>query len=250
MQHHDIQLGIQYDGFNEIPVHLSMPDRRAHVHIVGKTGTGKSTLLRNLILQDIEAGHGVAIIDPHGDLARSLLDAIPSRRIQDKVYFDAGDTEFPVAWNLLKCEAGSEGRAIFSTAIHAHFVATLVALYCLYETRKDTYNIPQLLRRSKTESKFTPEEIAEFEILYARAKPLWAKVCVLRNKAFGHRSISLTVEEAFAEANVTPNEFSELIEVTKQLLNTVSRAYDGSSHVFNLSTQKDVIQMLDELSST
>lgn len=67
----------------------------------------------------------------------------------------------------------------FSTAIHAHFVATLVALYRLYETRRDTYNIPQLLRLAKTDSRFTPDEIAEFGALYARAKPLWAKVCVL-----------------------------------------------------------------------
>jgi hypothetical protein len=138
----------------------------------------------------------------------------------------------------------------FSTAIHAHFVAILIALYRLYEIRKDTYNIPQLLRRAKTDSKFTPDEIAEFETLYARAKPLWEKVYILRNNAFGHRSTSLTVEEAFAEADVTPNEFSELIEVTKKLMNTISHAYDKSFHAFNLRARQDVIRMLDDLSST
>lgn len=138
----------------------------------------------------------------------------------------------------------------FSISAHAHFVATLVALYRLYETRRDTYNIPQLLRRAKTNSRFTVGEIAEFEALYARAKPLWAKVCVLRNNAFGHRSTSLSVEEAFIEADVTPNEFSELIEVTKELLNAISHAYEKSFHAFNLGGRQDVIRMLDDLGSS
>jgi hypothetical protein len=63
-------------------------ERRQHVYIIGQTGTGKSTLLRNLILQDIEAGRGVAVIDPHGDLAQEILDHIPSWRTNDVVYFD------------------------------------------------------------------------------------------------------------------------------------------------------------------
>jgi hypothetical protein len=135
----------------------------------------------------------------------------------------------------------------FSTTIHAHFMAALVALYRLYETRKDTYNIPQLLRLTEADSKFLPEQIEEFKMLYARAKPLWAKVNILRNNAFGHRSTSLTVEEAFAEADMAPNEFTELIDVTKELLNAVSHAYDRSFHVFNLGARKDVLRMLDDL---
>ena len=56
--------------------------------MIGKSGTGKTTLLRNLIVQDIEAGHGVAVIDPHGDLATELLDCIPKHRTDDVVYFN------------------------------------------------------------------------------------------------------------------------------------------------------------------
>ena len=59
---------------------LERDDRRQHVYCIGKTGTGKTTLLRNLILQDIYAGHGVGLIDPHGDLAHDLLDYIPPWR--------------------------------------------------------------------------------------------------------------------------------------------------------------------------
>src|SRR5437868_3677860 len=61
-------------------------DRRQHVYCVGQTGTGKTTLLRSLILQDIYAGRGVGVIDPHGDLAHDLLDHIPSWRTDDVVY--------------------------------------------------------------------------------------------------------------------------------------------------------------------
>ena len=69
--------------------------------MIGKTGTGKSTLLRNLILQDIAAGEGVGVIDPHGDLADELLDHIPPRRTDHVVYFNPADQDFPIGLNLL-----------------------------------------------------------------------------------------------------------------------------------------------------
>jgi hypothetical protein len=69
--------------------------------MIGKTGVGKTTLLRNLILQDIEAGEGVGVIDPHGDLAEELLDYIPPRRTDHVVYFNPADFEYPIGLNLL-----------------------------------------------------------------------------------------------------------------------------------------------------
>lgn len=94
-------------------------DRRAHTYIVGKTGTGKSSLLKNIIEQDLAAGRGVALIDPHGDLAESLLDAIPRHRFGDVTYFNAGDTEFPVAWNILSIAAGDNPALIASGVVAA-----------------------------------------------------------------------------------------------------------------------------------
>src|SRR6266446_6052797 len=76
-------------------------DRRQHLYAIGKTGTGKTTLLRNLICQDIENGHGVGVIDPHGDLAEELLDCIPSWRTDDLLYFNPADSAFPVGFNLI-----------------------------------------------------------------------------------------------------------------------------------------------------
>ncbi|MCF7812155.1 DUF87 domain-containing protein [Candidatus Gracilibacteria bacterium] len=77
-------------------------DRRRHVYIIGKTGMGKSTLLENMIFSDIEAGKGVAVIDPHGDLAEAVLRFVPKRRTNDVVLFDPSDKQFPVAFNILE----------------------------------------------------------------------------------------------------------------------------------------------------
>jgi len=77
-------------------------DRRRHVYVIGKTGVGKTTLMENMLRQDIMNGKGVALVDPHGDVAESLLDAIPKNRINDVVYFDPGDVDYPIAFNVLE----------------------------------------------------------------------------------------------------------------------------------------------------
>lgn len=77
-------------------------DRRRHMYVIGKTGMGKSTLLENMIFADIQAGRGVAVVDPHGDLAEAVLNFVPSRRTNDVVIFDPSDREWPVAFNMLE----------------------------------------------------------------------------------------------------------------------------------------------------
>lgn len=77
-------------------------NRRGHIYIIGKTGTGKSTLIENLAVSDIRNKKGLALIDPHGDLAEKILHLIPKRRIKDVVYFNPGDLEFPIAFNPLE----------------------------------------------------------------------------------------------------------------------------------------------------
>lgn len=76
-------------------------DRSGHIYCIGKTGVGKSTLLLNMAISDIANGNGIGIIDPHGDLSETLLDYIPENRIRDVIYFNATDTEFPIAFNPL-----------------------------------------------------------------------------------------------------------------------------------------------------
>ena len=96
-----IFMGLRQEWGGESRFGMDAPERGQHVYVIGQTGTGKSTLLRNLILQDIEAGRGVGLIDPHGDLAQELLDHIPPWRTDDVVYFDAAARD-PLALNLFR----------------------------------------------------------------------------------------------------------------------------------------------------
>ena len=82
-------------------ISFSREERERHVYIVGKSGSGKSTVLLNLAMHDIMVGEGVAVIDPHGDLAEALIDAIPRERTHEVCYFNLADTEHPVGFNPL-----------------------------------------------------------------------------------------------------------------------------------------------------
>jgi len=86
----------------EKPFGIKLDDRRRHMYIIGKTGMGKSVMLKNLVIQDIIKGRGVAFIDPHGDSAEEILHFIPKNRINDVVYFNPADLENPVAFNILE----------------------------------------------------------------------------------------------------------------------------------------------------
>jgi hypothetical protein len=101
------------------PFGLLPEDRRQHVYCVGKSGTGKTTLLRNLIIQDIERGNGVGVIDPHGDLAEELLDSIPSWRTNDVVYFNPADLDYPIGLNLLQNVVPERRHRIASGVVNA-----------------------------------------------------------------------------------------------------------------------------------
>jgi hypothetical protein len=81
---------------------IRKPDRRAHMYIIGKTGTGKSTLLETLIMQDIENGEGLALLDPHGDLVEKVLRAVPENRKSDLIYFNIPDRENALGFNPLE----------------------------------------------------------------------------------------------------------------------------------------------------
>ncbi len=77
-------------------------DRRQHTYIVGKTGTGKSALISNMIIQDIANGEGVCVVDPHGELVEGILAKIPEERMDDVIYFNPADTDFHIGFNVLE----------------------------------------------------------------------------------------------------------------------------------------------------
>jgi hypothetical protein len=112
----------------ERPIFIGDDDRRRHMYVIGKTGTGKSQLLEELVMQDINAGKGVAVIDPHGDLITGIMSRIPVSRAEDVIYFDPSDTERPMGLNML--EAVTEEQK--------HFVVTSIVglMYKLYDPMK------------------------------------------------------------------------------------------------------------------
>src|SRR3990170_4496017 len=109
-------------------VHITESDRMRHIYIIGATGTGKSELLKDMILQDIKKGRGICFMDPHGDAVEDLLQMIPPERAEDVIYFRPSDSERPMGLNLL--EAKTEDQK--------HFAATAVInmMYKLFDPYK------------------------------------------------------------------------------------------------------------------
>jgi energy-coupling factor transporter ATP-binding protein EcfA2 len=119
MNDHPITIG-ERDGWGDPqPFGISTVDQRQHIYIIGKTGSGKTTLLLNLISQHIALGHGVGLIDPHGDLAEEILRHIPPHRADHLVYFNPGDIEFPIGLNLLANVAPDDRHLVASGIVGA-----------------------------------------------------------------------------------------------------------------------------------
>jgi hypothetical protein len=89
-------------------------DRRRHIWVVGKTGTGKSTLIANMVIDDLKKGRGVAVIDPHGDLCETVLDYIPKNRINETIYFNPADRQHPISINPLEVTTKEEAELVVS----------------------------------------------------------------------------------------------------------------------------------------
>jgi hypothetical protein len=95
-------------------------DRTRHMYVVGKSGVGKSTLLENMAIQDIQNGEGVAVLDPHGSFAEKMLDYIPEHRIKDVIYFAPFDTEYPLSFNVLE-DVGPDKRHLVVSGLMSTF---------------------------------------------------------------------------------------------------------------------------------
>jgi hypothetical protein len=100
-----------------VPVYLTSDQRVRHTHIIGSSGSGKSSLLFNLIRQDIEKGQGVAVLDPHGDLIDQILGIIPANRVNDVVLVDPSDVDFPIGFNILQAHSEEEKNLLASDLV-------------------------------------------------------------------------------------------------------------------------------------
>lgn len=147
-----------------------------------------------------------------------------------------------------------ENRAIleiyslfFKTSLHAHFVAMIVSLYRLYETRKDTVNLPQLIKLLKIKGSIPNPEFKRIESEIKKIKPLWIKVSVLRNYMFAHRSNALDYDKIFKKAKVKPCQLKQLIDESKRILNEITLLWNRSSLGSGLSSTKDTVNLLEDL---
>ncbi len=106
-------LGINRHRNHEVPVYMSSEDRLRHFYVIGQTGTGKTTLLRDMIIQDIENGEGCCFIDPHGSDVQDILARVPKHRYEDVVYFDPSHIERPMGMNMLEYDPRYPEQKIF-----------------------------------------------------------------------------------------------------------------------------------------
>ena len=108
----DVVVGVNKHHNTDTPIGLTEQERERHQYVIGGTGSGKTTMLQYQIVQDMKNGKGLAIIDPHGDMAETLLRHVPPERIKDVVYFNPDDLEYPIGLNLLELTTGLKGNEL------------------------------------------------------------------------------------------------------------------------------------------
>jgi hypothetical protein len=109
-----ILLGVSSYRGHTYEIRQKAGDRRRHSYIIGKSGGGKSVFMSSMIKQDIENGHGVCVMDPHGDLARECIEFVPKERAEDVIYFNPADYERPMALNMLEYDSGNPQQKTFA----------------------------------------------------------------------------------------------------------------------------------------
>ena len=113
-ENHDLMLGTNEHRSETMSVSLSSEQRLRHMYLVGASGTGKSTILLNMIIQDMQAGNGIAVLDPHGDLIDKILGFVPDKRVEDVIVFDPSDDQYPIGFNIIDAHSELEKTLLAS----------------------------------------------------------------------------------------------------------------------------------------
>ncbi|OGZ58743.1 MAG: hypothetical protein A3B96_03190 [Candidatus Spechtbacteria bacterium RIFCSPHIGHO2_02_FULL_43_15b] len=166
---------VNFRGDDREVAFLSRNDRRRHFYVIGQTGTGKSSLLEELIRQDIQNGEGVGVVDPHGDLVEHILSNIPKERVEDVVLFEPFDGDRPMGLNMLEYEtpeqkdfAVQEMVAIFQKLFPPEMIGPMFEHYmrnAMLALMADKANPGTLLEipRMFTDSEFMEERLRRVE---------------------------------------------------------------------------------------
>jgi len=190
-------------------------DRRRHTYIIGKSGTGKTTLIANMAIDDIRKGRGVAVIDPHGDLCNTILDYVPSSRINDVCYFNPADPEYVYPLNVLEAKNDSQKELIAS--------GVLSIFKKLYGTVSWGPRLEHILRNAVLTLVNTP------------GSDLTHIVEILTNKSFREKCVSQLTNQTLI--NFWRNEFDRMDpkfqnEAVSPILNKVGQ-FIASSNIRN-----------------
>lgn len=112
-----ITIGKTTSHYSGVKFGIKPKDRRHHMYVIGQTGTGKSTLIKNMVIRDMQMGHGVCVIDPHGELVEDILNFVPRFRLNEVVYFNPSDTDNPIGLNILEAKDEEQKQLVASSLI-------------------------------------------------------------------------------------------------------------------------------------
>ncbi len=153
----DVLLGVNKHHDTQTVIGLTTAERARHVYIIGGTGSGKTTMMQYGIIQDIRSGKGVAIIDPHGDLAKYILKYIPEERRNDVIYFNPDDLDHPIGLNLLEIKPGMTGNDLLRE--NSRVVETVVSVFRKLFSEEDIggHRIEYILRNAVITAMTVPD---------------------------------------------------------------------------------------------
>ena len=151
------------------------------------------------------------------------------------------------ARSKLHIETLNKYSAYFEVAVNAHFVAMILPLYRIFETRKNSINLPQLVKKLRSKNVLEKSVLTNIEQQIQALNPTWIKIAKLRNEVFGHRSAKYDIEQSFARAKITPNDIEKLVRNTLVLLNEVDGALNEEYHSYKMGAGENLVSILNAL---
>ncbi|HUD81183.1 MAG TPA: type IV secretory system conjugative DNA transfer family protein [Patescibacteria group bacterium] len=160
----EVLLGVNHFHGSSTAIGLTEAERERHTYVIGGTGSGKTTMLQYAIVQDIKNGKGVAVVDPHGDLAETIIRHIPKERLKDVVYFNPDDLDYPIGLNLLEVKPGLTGNDLLRE--QARITEAVVSVFRKIFSDEDTggHRIEYVLRNT-IETAMTVKDATLFTVL-------------------------------------------------------------------------------------